>query len=432
MSESTAPSPDITLLDGGVNQTVNNYLVRLNLAPSTDDTDQTFQEGEDAQIERQDTQQTVETTPHTTEASVIARRALDKASTFFREKAEAFSRLPSTSRRIGTVAAASLAIAGGYIGTQEATDKVPSATAAEVEPETDGYPYANVPIGSLDEEGAPARECTSYVRWKYKTLGLDMERLSNWDINGEVVNDIPAPGSMAYKPEHAMFVKSVSLDPNSEDGGHFTVYEYNGPTGAYKFGIRNIPISEITSQQIKFVHFELPAPNKAAEDKDTPYMETTLDKRNKNSITSKRSVFEGTHLVSNNGQYKLVVKRGNLKLHDTKNNDAVKWSASTNKSASELRVVLGKGKQRGKNTLGFSTSQTMRIAGTNKTVRQQQTFKKWNIGSATKVEVGDDGKLIGYKGNNRVWEAKNIAAVPRAAKLSMPKITRRSAAKSKR
>lgn len=352
----------------------------------------------------------------------IAKRALEKARVLVNRKAQAFS---YNARRVGTIAAASLAATGGYAAVQEITDKLPAASAAEVDYGTGGYPWAHLTPGTseVDGNGFPIRDCTSWVGHKLKSTGRDPARVFNSDITGEIIDKNPAIGAAANTADgrHVMYVEDVT-------NTHITVSDYNGIGGPYKYGIETLPRTHPEVQSWTYTHFELPDPRSPEEkaqwnNNDSTENESSrntaddiyanLKKINRNIITAKRPIREGSFLESKGGQYRLVVNKGDVKLRDTEANDKVKWSVKTNERATRLQIKLGKGKQRGKNTLAFSDG--------------KKDYKKLTIGPATKIELGVDGELVGYKGKNVVWQAKTIRAVPRVAKLSMSKIASKRA-----
>lgn len=280
------------------------------------------------------------------------------------------------------------------------------------------YPYANTPVGSKDSYGYDVRECASYARHKVIENGTSPNRavitynLDRYREQGESMSPSPTPGSVGIKVYknggHAIYVESVD-----HATGQVIMSEYNGKGGAYKHYSWSESIEQASNGTYTYVHFELPAPRKGEAEADKAVTYENLKKLRTSTITAKRPVREGTFIRSKNDQYRLVVQKGNIKLRDTEKDDKVRWSAKTNKRADRLQVKLGKGDKRGKNTLVF---------GSNK-----KDYKKWNIGSATKIEVGNDGKLAGYRGKRQVWEANSIAAVPRVAKLSMSKISSKRA-----
>lgn len=360
----------------------------------------------------------------------IAKSAFGRTRALLAEKAQQAAQQVFNRRRLGTIAAASSVFTIGYPAVEAVSEKAPTsitrAAAAEaVDYGTGGYPWAHLTpgTGELDGNGHPVGECGAWVAWRLQSTGRDPSRALNSRVTGEIIDNNPAIGAAADTADgkHTMYVEDVT-------DTHITLSDYNGIGGPYKYGIQTLERTNPYVQGLIYTHFELPDP-RGAQPKETPEappankaedVYANLKKLNRNVITANQPVREGSFLESKDGgQYRLVVSKGDIKLRDTEADDKVKWSAKTNKQATQLQIKLGKGKQRGKNFLTF---------GNNK-----KDYRKWNIGAATKVEIGDDGKLAGYKGKKQVWgEAKNLAAAQRAATRSVKsKITKRSAIKSK-
>ncbi len=330
--------------------------------------------------------------------------AFERARSLVSEKAQALSQ---NSKRIGAVATASIALTIGYPAAQSIVDKAPQAHAAEVDYGTGGYPWADDTPLEIGPNGFPIRDCTGWVAWKLQSTERDPNRLFNADVTGEIIDNNPAIGAAAGTADgrHIMYVEDLT-------DTHITVSDYNGYGGRYKYGIRTLERSNPEVQSWTFTHFELPAPQKPAEETEnpsnnkesSPLLDAQRIKANK--IDVKTALGTNTYIQSKNKQYSVLLdKKGNLVAYDKKSDYSKVWESKTSgKGGNKVQVKKSK------------SSNSLVIAKGNKKV------KSWNIGNATKVAIGNDGTLAGYTGNKRVWVADELAAVSRVARQSMSKI----------
>ncbi len=394
----TLPTPEAFINDGL--RTLDNVLPHLRQGNTVDDTVQHTAEIVTATNTIEDDQAdglTIREDEH-----VVG--ALERVRSFVKNKR----------RLAGVVGTMGVAVLAPAVSTQaqEVYDYTKPSQEEAVESVPDTYPLAQAPIGSLDDFGYEARTCGSFTRHMAISNGVESKRaVMTYDLNyyrkaGEQLDTNPAPGSVGISVRegggHSVWVVAVS-------GDRVIYSEYNGrvPNGYYAWSVSKEKASNGT---YTYVHFELPNNKAGSGEKSTSpntYLGAKYDRRNKDAVSTKRPVKEGSFIQSKDGKYRLVVNKGDIKLHDS-TDDSVAWKTRTNKQASQLQVKTGKGNQRGKNTLVFGN--------------RKKDYKKWNIGSATLVEVGNDGTLAGYKGNKRVWVADELAAVSRAAKQSMSKI----------
>ncbi len=280
----------------------------------------------------------------------------------------------------------------------------------------DTYSHAKAPQGSKDEAGYTIGECASYARDMVIKNGTNPDRavityeLDWYRKNGELVNSTPAAGAVGIanaekgRGSHAVYVEAYGVDENGNPKpGNVILSEYNGHRrGAY---YRWSVDESIANSTYSYVHLQLSARNKSSNNSESsPLSEAQRVKANK--IDAKTTLESNTYIQSKNKQYSVLLdKKGNLVAYDKKSGYSKVWESKTSgKGGNNVQVKKSK------------SSNSLVIAKGNKKVTS------WNIGKATKVTIGNDGTLAGYKGNKRVWVADELAAVSRAAKQSMSKI----------
>lgn len=239
------------------------------------------------------------------------------------------------------------------------------------------YPWRNAPYSS------PKRQCFAYVEWRLSLDGIDQKRYRGHRPPGEVVDKTPAVGAVAEIPGHVMYVEYV--------GDGFIIFsDYNAPGRPFSFGVGIAALDSELLKDVRYVHYELPHPRFPAH-RSEAYQGARFAKLNRNAVTVFRALISGTFIRSPNGRHNLVVEDGRISLYDAKAGDRVRWGVRASKRASWLRVVLGRGEMRGKNRLVFGGG--------------RKAFRTWHIGPATRIEIADNGRLIGRKGKRKVWEA---------------------------
>lgn len=290
----------------------------------------------------------------------------------------------------------------------------------DIEGATTSYPYLGAKSGG-DPWGYGKGGCESYVAWAATQNGTSSNRVSNltdaidWlktaKQRGEIIDQNPAAGAIAISTiggngkGHAAIVESV-VEVNGEK--IITMSDMGREAGFSRWRVTHNELMEAeraTNGVAKtyFVHFELPAPAKSGE--SSPLTEAQRIKVNK--IDAKTSLESNTYIQSKNKRYSVLLdKFGNLAAYDKKSDYNKVWESGTKgKGGTSVEVKQSKKS----NSLVITNSRNKRV-------------KAWNIGKATKVAIGNDGTLAGYKGSKRVWIADELGAVSRAAKQSMSKI----------
>lgn len=278
----------------------------------------------------------------------------------------------------------------------------------------DTYPYKDSEINKIDKHGYVIGGCQSHVASKLHEQGAQKERFeglgiaSDWPEGarkrGEIVNTTPAEGAAVYetsaRPGGHVFHTSKIIN------GRVYFSDRNGAGGPDKFYSWSESLEDASDGTYTYIHFELP--NTKLQSENTDVYEN-LQRIRARSITAKSAVLAGSFLASKDDRYRLVVNKGDVRLHDTAENDAVQWSTKTNKRAVHLQIKTGKGKNKNKNTLAFGDG--------------KRDYKKWQIGNATKIIIGKDGNLEGHRGNKKVWSAESIAKMRTAAQKAMVKVS---------
>jgi len=289
-----------------------------------------------------------------------------------------------------------------------AVDSSGAETGAPGDQGTGGYPWANAPIGTLDDIEMDVRICSSYVAWKLRQNGTPAER-AMWSgiprearLHFETVNGTPAAGSaMSYDTGsptgHVVYVESVDFA-----AGTMVVSDYNGSGGAYRYGIHTMPIPDAARMariNLSFIHYELPP---VAGGK---FM-TARRMYGRRSMLSNRTLFEEERFImSPNERYILMLDpTGTLALYDRQNDFQTKWQMKFPRKE-ELEMAIVDNRPKVKLILEEANS--------------WKRMKSWFIGAARKIHLTNTGELAGMRGGKEVWRAATLKQVPKVARAAL-------------
>ncbi len=322
---------------------------------------------------------------------------------------------------LGVAAAASAAFAAPFV-LPEVFKKPPAASAAEVNQETGGYPWATVSPDEYDSYGLPARECYSYAVWRAAQNGTSPERAIGVVSEEaaldqyEVVDKIPAVGAVFASPGHVMYVEEINI---GGDPDRIRVSDYNGKGGPYSYAVQILSVSSLIDHG-SFVHLELPPVANGA------FAGASPDKGKKNTIGSRGILESSTYIVSPNGQFNLLLDyQGNVGMYDKEEGFSKLWQSNTaGSNADGLNIELSARKGRNNRLVLWRYESEDSAA--------HVTVKSWSIGKANRVVINDDGTISGFKGKKELWKAHSLPAAPRAAKAAARRQARIVAARKAR
>lgn len=396
-------------------------------------------------------------------AAVIAEEdvvvgALERVRFFVQEKQEQLAEkiqtasLTKHTKKLGAIAATSVALLGiqATPAGEKIAEKAPVVKEVLTTPDAKAevavnyeigkrYPWANAPIGSVDKYQNSVRVCSSYTTWRLEQNGVNTERLTRAitdNLYNEVIDNTPAVGAMAKVPGHEMYVENVEeiINPDGTVDYAITFSDYNS-INKYGYALytyyTNDPNPKMREYlaSFKYYHFEIPNPrfdNKNDTTNPNIYLGAKYDRRSRNAITSRKAIKSGTFIRSANKQFNLTVDSGLLRLDDTKKdqdttNDETVWQVRAPKKATQLKVELGKGKQRGKNRLIFTDDSGKR------------KYKSWYIGKANRLMLNNRGEIVGLKGKKPIAKTdKSIAHIALASRRAERKQAQIMRAKKQR